>query len=121
MGKRVLICDDDADILEVTKTILMLRGYEVETMMNTDDLINRVETMKPSVILMDLWIPDIGGGEATRQLKENEATKDIPVIIFSANNDIEKVAINAGANGYLRKPFEISDLERIIAQHSATV
>ena len=118
MEKKVLICDDDADILEVTKTILTLRGYHVETMMNTDDLVNKVEEIKPSVILMDLWIPDIGGGEATKQLKLNEATSKIPVIIFSANNDIEKVALNAGANGYLRKPFEIADLERIIAQHT---
>lgn len=117
MDKCVLICDDDADILEVTKTILQLRGYNVETLMNCDDLINKVEEMKPSVILMDLWIPDIGGGEATRLLKSNAATKDIPVVIFSANNDIEKVALNAGANDYLRKPFEISDLEKIIEKH----
>jgi CheY-like chemotaxis protein len=115
----VLICDDDADILEVTKTILQLRGYKVETLMNCDDLISKVETIKPSVILMDLWIPDIGGGEATRQLKANSSTSHIPVVIFSANNDIEKVAVNAGANDFLRKPFEISDLERIIEKHTS--
>lgn len=119
IDKTVLICDDDADILEVTKTILLLRGYRVETIMNTDDLIGKVETIKPSVILMDLWIPDIGGSEATRQLKENVSTSHIPVIIFSANNDIEKVANSAGANGFLRKPFEIADLERIIARHTS--
>jgi two-component system cell cycle response regulator DivK len=117
MEKTVLICDDDADILEVTKTILSLRGYTVETMMNTDDLIPKVESLKPSVILMDLWIPDIGGSEATRQLKANPNTNHIPVIIFSANNDIEKVAASVGANGFLRKPFEIADLERIIGSH----
>ena len=117
MDKCVLICDDDADILEVTKTILQLRGYKVETLMNCDDLLAKVEVIKPSVILMDLWIPDIGGGEATKLLKSNPATKHIPVVIFSANNDIEKVARNAGANGYLRKPFEIADLEKIIEEH----
>lgn len=117
MDNCVLICDDDADILEVTKTILQLKGYHVETLMNCDDLVSKVEAMKPSVILMDLWIPDIGGGEATRLLKSNPATKDIPVVIFSANNDIEKVAMNAGANDYLRKPFEISDLEKVIERH----
>lgn len=117
MSKRVLICDDDADILEVTKTILMLRGYEVETLMNTDDLLNKVKTIGPAVILMDLWIPDIGGSEATKQLKNDEMTANIPIIIFSANNDIEKVALGAGANDYLRKPFEIADLERVISKY----
>jgi CheY-like chemotaxis protein len=119
MEKSVLICDDDADILEVTKTILSLRGYRVETMMNTDDLVNRVKEFMPDVILMDLWIPDIGGGEATKLLKADAETSNVPVIIFSANNDIEKVAKNAGANDYLRKPFEIADLEQIIAKHAS--
>jgi CheY-like chemotaxis protein len=119
MGEKVLICDDDPDILEVTKTILTIRGYDVETYMNTDDLLSKVKALQPSVILMDLWIPDIGGEKVTQQLKADPATSHIPVIIFSANNDIEKVAASAGANGFLRKPFEIAELERIISVHAS--
>lgn len=112
--KRVLICDDDPDILEVTKTILILKGYEVQTMTTTEGLFQKVAAFNPDLILMDLWIPETGGEKATRDLKSDPNTENIPVIIFSANNDIDKVAKNAGANGFLRKPFEIGQMEKVI-------
>lgn len=110
----VLICDDDPDILEVSKIILELRGHKVETLKNCDNILSKVETIKPDIILMDLWIPDIGGEEATKLLKNNATTRHIPIIIFSANNDIEKIAKVSGADNFLCKPFEIKDLESII-------
>jgi CheY-like chemotaxis protein len=117
--KKVLICDDDPDILEVTRTILLLKGYNVETMMTTEGLFPKVAEFKPDLILMDLWIPETGGEKATRDLKGNPSTEEIPVVLFSANNDIDKVAKSTGANGYLRKPFEIEQLEKVIASNIA--
>lgn len=119
MNNCVLICDDDQDILEVTREILTLRGYRVETLncLNPEDFISHIESIKPNVILMDLWIPEIGGEEATRALKANPATRDIPVIMFSANNDIEKVAQKSGAEDFLPKPYDISTLESIILRN----
>lgn len=113
-NKCVLICDDDEDILEVTKTILSMKGYKVETLNSCDNLMPTVKDIQPDIILMDLRIPEIGGEEATRQLKAADYSKDIPVFIFSANNDIERAAAAAGADGFLRKPFEIKALEDII-------
>ena len=118
-NKCVLICDDDEDILEVTKTILSMRGYHVETINNCDNLLEVVKKVQPDIILMDLRIPEIGGEEATRILKSTDYSKDIPVFIFSANNDIERAAANAGADGFLRKHFEIKALEDIIEHHVA--
>lgn len=117
MSKRVLICDDDPDILEVTKTILQLRGYDVQTMITTEGLMEKIDSFRPDLVLMDLWIPETGGEKATKDIKGNNQTKHIPVIIFSANNDIDKVAKSSGAEGYLRKPFEISQLEEVIAKN----
>ena len=116
MKNCVLICDDDQDILEVTREILSLRGYRVETLncLNPEDFIQHIAAIKPNVILMDLWIPEIGGEQATRELKANADTKDIPVIMFSANNDIEKVAQKSGAEDFLPKPYDIGTLENII-------
>jgi DNA-binding NtrC family response regulator len=119
MKNCVLICDDDQDILEVTREILSLRGYRVETLncLNPEDFIDKIEAIKPNVILMDLWIPEIGGEQATRDLKAHEGTKDIPVIMFSANNDIEKVAQKSGAEDFLPKPYDIGTLENIIQRN----
>jgi len=66
------------------------------------------------VILMDNWIPDEGGIMATQALKTNEALKNIPVIYFSANSDIQLLADHAGAETYLAKPFDLEELERVI-------
>jgi len=115
MSKTVLICDDDTAILDVTQTILLLAGYRVKTSTTSDNIIEIVKEHNPDVILMDLWIPEIGGEKATEILKSNPETMNIPVILFSANNDIEKIAQKTHADGFLKKPYEIKDLEKVIA------
>ncbi|MDQ3191940.1 MAG: response regulator [Bacteroidota bacterium] len=114
MKKCILICDDDIDILEVTKIVLQ-KNFKVETLTHCNDIFQNYEKFSPDLILMDLWIPDMGGEAVTRLLKSSDKTKKIPVIIFSANNDIEKVAFNAGADGFLRKPFDIKTLNQTIS------
>jgi CheY-like chemotaxis protein len=116
MNKTVLICDDDQDILDVTRTVLELRGFDVNTVGDCNNIVSVVKDLRPSLILMDLWIPEAGGAAATRMLKAEEHTRDIPVVLFSANNNIEKVAIECGADDFLRKPYDIKDLERKVEQ-----
>jgi DNA-binding response OmpR family regulator len=116
MKKCILICDDDIDILEVTKVILQ-EEYQVETMTHCNEIFKNFEKYSPDLILMDLWIPDIGGEAVTRLLKSSEKTQKVPVVIFSANNDIENVAKDAGADGFLKKPFDISTLNETIRKH----
>ena len=74
MQKCVLIYDDDVEILQVCKAILKDQ-YRIETKVNCDDVINEVKAIQPDVILMDLWIPKIGGQEAVSLLKKNEDLK----------------------------------------------
>lgn len=114
MSKKILICDDDFDILEVTKIILQMKGYSVETRINCNHIFEIVEEIRPDLILMDLWIPEIGGEAATILLKNSDTTKGIPVVLFSANNNLEKIAESCGANYYLSKPFDINELERVL-------
>jgi len=61
-----------------------------------------------------LWIPKIGGENAINLMHENENTKTIPVILFSANDEIEKISKRIDANGYLKKPFDISTFKETI-------
>lgn len=118
MNKTVLICDDDADILEVTAEILQSIGCTVETMMNVDETIaDKVNEINPALILMDLWIPDIGGTRATELIKADVQISHVPVILFSANNDIANAAKKHGAQGFLPKPYDISDLINIVNEH----
>ena len=115
MPKRILICDDDSDILSICQFILGEIGLEVHTRTDCNNIISVVNEVRPDVILMDNWIPDTGGIIATRTLKQHPEFKKIPVIYFSANTDIKFLAIEAGADSYLAKPFDISDLEKAIA------
>lgn len=110
----ILIFDDEADILELCTLILGSRGYKVFTCNNSNQAIEMAGSVCPDLILMDNWIPDIGGIEATRQLKAHSKFRHIPVIYFSANHDIPQLAAAAGADAYISKPFDIADLELVI-------
>lgn len=114
MKKTVLIFDDDPDIVQVTKKILNDRGYKVAIVEDCTNVFEIVEEYQPDIILMDLWIPTLGGELATQMLKNNVKTKHIPVIIFSANAEISKYTEKAGADGFLAKPFDIETLEKTI-------
>ncbi|MBE8723065.1 response regulator [Sphingobacterium pedocola] len=114
--KTVLIFDDDVNILEVCSIVLEACGYRVAVSETSHDIIEKVTEIRPDVILMDNWIPDIGGVKATQLLKQHPDFNHLPVIYVSANNDIHLLAETAGADTYLAKPFDLADLENSVAQ-----
>ena len=116
MKSRILLLDDDRDITEVVTLILLNKDYEVITYHDCNNIIDRVKQHAPCLVLMDLWIPEMGGEQATRIIKENSETCSTPVILFSANNDIENAAKRAGADASVKKPFDITHFEQIIAR-----
>ena len=113
MNKRVLILDDDLDILQICAIVLKKKGFDVSTLNNSNQILEQVRSYQPDVILMDNWIPGPGGIEATRQLKGSEL-QDIPVIFFSANSNVTQLAREAQADYFLQKPFDIAELEAIV-------
>ena len=117
MKKNILIYDDDAEILFLCKTILQKYDFTVETLSRCDNIIHDIDRVNPSFILMDLWIPEIGGEKAVKLLKENEAAKHIPVFLFSANTDIKEICQKVNANGYIEKPFDLKAFISIIQSH----
>jgi two-component system cell cycle response regulator DivK len=112
--KKIIIFDDDEDILSICSFILEEQGWTVYSFTDCNKITEKVSSILPNVILMDNWIPDDGGIIATQTLKKNEELKNIPVIYFSANSDIELLANHAGAETYLAKPFDLEDLEKVI-------
>lgn len=112
--RKIIIFDDDEDILSICNYVLDEQGWEVHTFTECNNIVEKVSGIMPNVILMDNWIPDAGGIIATQTLKNNENLKNIPVVYFSANSDIQVLANHAGAETYLAKPFDLEELERVI-------
>ena len=117
MNKLILIYDDDAEMLVLCKIILERQNYQVETRIYCDDIIEDIGHVKPDLILMDLWIPEIGGENAINLMKNNKSTKYLPIILFSANAEIEKIFKRTHANGYLKKPFNVAELIETVAEN----
>ena len=114
MLRRVLIFDDDEDILAMCSYAIASFGWEVHTRSDCNNIFTTLETVKPAVIFMDNGIRNLSGVAATQMIKSHSDYKNIPVIYFSANSEIKDLANNAGADTYLEKPFNLQDLKRII-------
>lgn len=115
--KCILIYEDDQEILFLCKTLLAKNHYRVEALSRCENVISDITNIKPNLILMDLWIPEIGGEKAIFLIKENPTTRHIPVLLFSANAEIKEIALRTGANGYIEKPFDIHTFTKTISQN----
>lgn len=113
---RILIVDDEPQIVRVLKTALVARGYAVCTAPNGLEAVSIFEKWKPHLVIADLAMPEMDGIELSRQLR---LSSEIPVIVLSVRNQEESKirALDAGADDYITKPFSIQELEaRVRAQ-----
>lgn len=120
MKKCVLIFDDDMETLSVSKLILEQQDFSVSVRPRCNDIIGDVAETAADIVLIDLWMPEIGGEKAVQLMKKDKDTAHIPAILFSANDEIEAVCARCGADGYLKKPFSIADLVEVINIHTGT-
>jgi DNA-binding response OmpR family regulator len=120
MANKLMIFDDDKDILAICTFIFKRLGWEVCSSENCNNIRQKVKDENPDVILMDNWIPDEGGIVATRTLKEDLELKRIPVIYFSANRDVESLAEQAGADDYIKKPFDLKEFENMVMRYATS-
>lgn len=116
MNKNILIFDDDKVLLDVFKFVLESSGYFVNISEDANNVIEKVEKFNPHVIIMDNWIPDKGGVAAIQLIKAHAQYKSIPIILCSANDDLQYLMLRAGANASLSKPFDLSELESIVEE-----
>jgi two-component system, OmpR family, alkaline phosphatase synthesis response regulator PhoP len=111
---KILVCDDDSGILEAIEIILSSNDYEVKTLSTGKGIVKIIKEYQPGLILLDIWMPQVDGTEITKVLKQDPATKNIPIVIISALNDIDKIAKTTGADGTLSKPFMMKDLLKTV-------
>jgi two-component system sensor histidine kinase/response regulator len=112
LGSKILIIDDEEGNVYFLKRVFTGEGYKTFTAMNGHDALQFLQHTLPDVILLDIMMPEMTGLEVLEKIKENEATRDIPVIMVSARTDAKdiKLALDMGAIEYLRKPVDEIEL-----------
>ena len=114
--KRIMIVDDDKDILLSVKTILEANGYKVYPFDNGIDCLRALnEGKNPTLILLDIMMPEMSGWEIRRRLEENPRWSRIPIVFLTAraNETAEEMYERYGV-GYVRKPFDVNNFINII-------
>jgi DNA-binding response OmpR family regulator len=114
--KKIMIADDDPDIVDFISIMLQMEGYQVSSTLNGTTLLN-MDGELPDLVLMDICMSGTDGREICRQLKKKEYTSKIPVLLLSASTDIEPSAIYAGADDFISKPFEMVQLLNKVKQY----
>lgn len=119
MAKKILMVEDEKDLQQVLGDLLKSEGFEILQAYNGEVGLEMARTKNPDLILLDLRIPKKDGFEVLRELKIDESTKDIPVIVFTnleTTEDIDK-ALEAGATTYIVKAnYELNDILRKIRE-----
>jgi CheY-like chemotaxis protein len=112
MAKKILIVDDDVDIVEMLKTLLEAEGYEIVEAFDGKEALDKVHIHKPDFILLDIMMPVMDGWEVAKRLKACKKTFHIPIAILTAKISPEdkKKAFCVGAEDYLTKPFHPDEL-----------
>jgi len=110
MLKRILVLDDNIDILDIVHETLSYEKFEVKSTATASDVIPFAEEFMPNLVILDYRVGDTNGGEICRQIKAHPKLSEIPVIIFSAyiNRDSELFAY--GCDGVINKPFDLTEL-----------
>lgn len=115
MPKRILLVDDELDMVAVTKVRLESAGYEVITLEAAEEALVWLKRNTPDLILLDLLLQKMQGEELCKLLKADEKFKKLPVILFTASaSDIPKLAKEVSADDYIMKPYDPGELLRKI-------
>jgi len=106
--KRILVVDDEADLVDMLKMRLEVNNYDVITAYDGQEALDKARKEKPDLIILDLMLPKIDGYKVCRMLKFDEKYKKIPIILFTARaqDSDQKMGKEVGADAYVTKPFE---------------
>ncbi|MBA3730390.1 MAG: response regulator [Sphingomonas sp.] len=104
----VLLFDDDALVVDLVRAALEARGYFVGTLPDARGIVDIVEAKRPALVILDCMMPGLPGVDALRQLRASRSCFSVPVLMLTARDSVrdEQIALRAGANEYLRKPFD---------------
>lgn len=118
-NKKILIIDDDSDILDVMQEALTYEGYEVNSLQNTSDIFTELNHYQPDLILLDYILQGINGGELCHLIKSNQQTSGIPVMMMSAYPRVLKSLGDYGCDAFMAKPFNLEELSGTVFKLTA--
>ena len=112
MAKKILIIDDEPELVKAIGVRLKANGYDVEVAYDGLSGIDKAKEVKPDLILLDIIMPKMDGYEVAKKLMADVATETIPIIIFTASQqkELENKCRELGISTFLMKPFEAKDL-----------
>lgn len=108
--KRILLVDDEHEFVDLVKTRLESNNYEVIVAYNGNEALDKAQSEKPDLILLDILMPEKDGYNALKELKQIETTKNVPVLVVTAKAGMRDLFEVEGIADYIVKPFEAEDL-----------
>ncbi|MFA5775636.1 MAG: response regulator [Ilumatobacteraceae bacterium] len=113
---RILVADDDQDILDLVTFILTYSGYEVVGAVDGSAAIAAIEADPPKMAILDVMMPGMSGIEVLQRVRKSDAHKNLHVILFSVitNESVIAAGLAAGANEFIRKPVNLRELMNIV-------
>ncbi len=110
MAKRILVLDDNQDILDIVHETLTYEQFDVQSTSQGDTVIPLLEKFKPQLVILDYRVAGLNGGELCRQIKSHPSYSHIPVIIFSAYISHNDELFAYGCDDIINKPFDLTEL-----------
>ncbi|MCU1451092.1 MAG: response regulator receiver protein [Acidimicrobiales bacterium] len=119
---HVLVADDQEDVRSLLTLVLQLEGHDVATAVDGADAVTKATESPPDAIILDVMMPRVDGLTALRQLRRAPLTAHVPVLLLSGKTSAADVdaGMDAGADGYLAKPFDLDDLVAAVAEMTHT-
>lgn len=116
MPKKILVVDDEVHIVRILRDTLTRRGYDVITASDGDEAVTLATSEHPSLIFMDVMMPNMSGFEACQVLRQDDALRDTPIFLLTARGQERDVAEGeaVGADKYLTKPFSPRQLAQLV-------
>jgi len=115
--KKILVVDDDADILVLMQLTLKMHDFQVEVISTWQQINETITNFNPDLIILDVSLNGADGRDICRTIKESPLTAHIPVILFSANAELGKNFKESRAQAFIAKPYELSDLLKTIKRN----